>query len=184
MLITSPYFVPGTAGMPLLRRAAQAGVQTVVMPNVLAVTDEPLVHARYSVYRLEMLQIGVDIREFNPAQIRRSRSFGNFGRCTPRLHAKVVIVDQRLVLLGSVNLDARSAVANTEMRVVIHSPALAGQLQQLMNSERLGPDGRSTEWVSPGPDGQPQTTTDEPGGHAWLRFKLWLQSLLVPERLL
>jgi putative cardiolipin synthase len=191
--IMSPYFVPGDVGMPMMREAARNGVRTAIYTNSLASTDEPLVHHHYSRYRVEMLRMGVEIHEFSPQLVQRSRGFGVFGRSTPRLHAKVTLVDQRWVAVGSVNLDARSAVANTEMSVVIDSPVLAAALVTLSSSNdqiammyelRLQPDGQTIEWLSVGPNGKLISTTDEPDSNAWLRFKLWLQSLLVEERLL
>ena len=89
-------------------------------------TDEPLVHDRYAAYRVEMLRLGVELYELSPTQTRRVRRFGDFGRSTPRLHAKVSVVDRQRLLVGSANLDARSAVGNTEMGVVIDSPVLFG----------------------------------------------------------
>jgi len=191
--IMSPYFVPGDVGMPMMREAARHGVRTVIYTNSLASTDEPLVHYHYSRYRVEMLRMGVEIHEFSPELVQRSRGFGVFGRSTPRLHAKVTLIDQRWVAVGSANLDARSAVGNTEMSVVIDSPALATALVTLSSSNdqiammyrlRLQPDGQTIEWLSTDTKGQLTTTTGEPDSNAWLRFKLWLQSLLVDERLL
>lgn len=192
VVIVSPYFVPGPVGMPMMRSAAQAGVRTVLFTNSLGSTDEPLVHDRYSAYRIEMLQLGVEIYEFSPALTRRSRGFGVFGASTPRLHAKVAIVDRQRVLVGSVNLDARSAIGNTEMSVLIDSAVLAAELARLMQGDgfssmyRLGlqADGRTIEWISTDARGQRSVSTTEPEGDAWLRLKLWLQSLVVDERLL
>jgi putative cardiolipin synthase len=191
--IMSPYFVPGEVGMPMMREAVRHGVRTVVVTNSLASTDEPLVHLHYSRYRAEMLRMGVEIYEFSPALVQRSRGFGAFGRSVPRLHAKVTVVDERWLAVGSVNLDGRSAVGNTEMSVVIDSPALAramGRLSSdngqaaLMYRLRLQPDGQTIEWLATDAQGRPTVTTDEPEDHPWLRFRLWLQSLLVEERLL
>ena len=149
-------------------------------------------HHHYARYRVAMLQLGVQIHEFSADAVQRSRGFGLFGASTPRLHAKVAVVDQRHLLVGSVNLDARSAVGNTEMGVAIDSPALAAQFAQLMGGERantvhrlaLQPDGQTIEWWSQDAQGRPVATTDEPGASPWLRIKLWLQALLVDERLL
>jgi putative cardiolipin synthase len=190
--IVSPYFVPGSVGMPMMVTAARAGVRTVLYTNSLATTDEPLVHHRYSSYRAAMLRLGVEIHEISPVAVRRSLSFGSFGTSTPRLHAKVAVVDRRHLLVGSVNLDGRSAVGNTEMAVAIDSPALSAELGQALRGERtdilyrlrLGADGQSIEWLYRDEQGLAHVSTEEPGTSAWLRFKLWLQSLLVEERLL
>ena len=188
--IVSPYFVPGEVGMPMMCEAARRGVQTVLITHSLGSTDEPLVHDKYSAYRVEMLRIGVQIHEFSPALTRRSQGFGNFGSSTPRLHAKVALIDQRLVLVGSVNLDGRSAVGNTEMGVVIDSPGLAAEMNQLVRGQRLGnlyrlgllADGSTVQWTWPDGQGGSLTTTEEPESNLGLRLKLWLQSLVVEER--
>ncbi len=192
LTIISPYFVPSEVGMSMMRLGAQHGIQTVLFTNSIASTDEPLVHEHYSRYRLEMLRLGVVIYEFNPTQARRSRTFGTFGQSTPRLHAKVAIVDRHRVLVGSVNFDARSAIGNTEMGVVIDSPALTEGLIHMLESRsganlyrlRLTADRQRIEWVSTDADGKTTVTTEEPDSSAWLRFKIWLQSLFVEERLL
>jgi cardiolipin synthase C len=192
VLIVSPYFVPGTVGMPMMAAAARAGVHTRVVTNSLATTDEPLVHHHYARYRVEMLKLGVQLDEFSADAVQRSPGFGLFGVSTPRLHAKVAVVDRRHLLVGSVNLDARSAIGNTEMGVAIDSPALAADFAQLMGGERasagyrlaLRPDRQTIEWWSLDAQGRPRATTDEPGASLWLRCKLWLQSSLVAERLL
>jgi putative cardiolipin synthase len=191
--IMSPYFVPGPVGLHMMRAAAQQGVRTVLYTNSLASSDEPLVHHRYADYRVEMLRIGVQINEFSPALVKRSRGFGFTDPSTARLHAKVTVVDDTLLVVGSVNLDPRSAIGNTEMSVVIESPALVAQLHRLsaeksqsalMYRLRLQADGETIEWISSDERGHIVTTTDEPGSTPWLRLQLWLQSLLVDERLL
>jgi putative cardiolipin synthase len=190
--ITSPYFLPNDASMAGLRAAGQHGVKVVLVTNSLGSTDEPLVHDHYARRRPELLAMGVDIYEFSPRHTQRSQRFGSFGQSVPRLHAKVAIVDQQRVLVGSVNLDARSVIGNTELGVVIDSPELAARLSGLVTGSRfanmyklrLAEDGRTVEWLSTEPDGSTAVTREEPAGSAWLRFKLWLQSLMVDPRLL
>jgi putative cardiolipin synthase len=199
--IVSPYFVPNEQALVNMREARSYGIRLIVVTNSLASTDEPLVHASYALRRPELLKMGVELHEISPALIRSTEHYGVFGRSVPRLHAKVAIVDGLRVLVGSVNLDARSAIGNTEMGVVIESPPLAAELQRLMQSPStpaaghsapnvamyrvtLAEDGQTLQWRNQGADGSKHLTTDEPGSSAWLRFKLWLQSLVVPERLL
>ncbi|NRF68778.1 phospholipase D family protein [Aquincola sp. S2] len=190
--MTSPYFLPNDAAMQRMRYAGQNGVKLVLVTNSLGSTDEPLVHDHYSRRRIEMLKMGIDIYEFSPTHAQRSLGFGSFGQSVPRLHAKVAIVDHRHVLVGSVNLDARSAIGNTELGVVIDSPPLAEDLSQLVTGRqfanmyklRLADDGERIEWLSTEADGRITATSEEPAGSAWLRFKLWLLSLVVDERLL
>ncbi len=190
VVMISPYFVPGEVGMPLIRAARTSGIRLMVITNSLGSTDEPLVHDRYAAYRLDMLRLGVELFELSPTQTRRVRRFGEFMRSTPRLHAKVSVVDRQRLLVGSANLDGRSAVGNTELGVVIDSPALAGAFAGLLDSDRfssvyqvrLKEDGQTIEWAHLDEDGRTTTTTVEPASDWWLRLKLRLLSLLVDER--
>jgi putative cardiolipin synthase len=191
--IMSPYFVPGPVGMRAMSTGMRQGVRITLYTNSLASSDEPLVHHRYADYRVEMLRLGVQIYEFSPELVRRSSGFGFSGPSSAQLHAKVAVVDDRLLVVGSVNLDPRSAVGNTEMSVVIDSPPLLAELVRLSEEKsqrammyrlRLQSDGQTIEWLSRDEQGRVVTTTDEPGSSLWLKLKLWLQSLLVDERLL
>lgn len=190
VVMVSPYFVPGTVGMPLIRTARENGIRVALFTNSLGSTDEPLVHGRYAAYRAEILRLGVELYEVNPRQARRVRRFGDFGGSIPRLHAKVSVVDRQRLLVGSANLDGRSAVGNTEMSVVIDSQELAKAFASRLDGDhfasvyrlRLGSDGKTIEWVQLDEHGQTTITSDEPDSGWWLRAKLWLQSLLVDER--
>jgi len=190
VVMISPYFVPGEVGMPLIQTARANGVRTMLITNSLGSTDEPLVHDRYAAYRVEMLRLGMELYELSPTQTRSVRRFGEFGRSTPRLHAKVSVVDRQRLLVGSANLDARSAVGNTEMGVVIDSPVLAGAFAAWLDSDRftsvyklrLKPDGQTIEWTHLEEEGQTSATVHEPDSGWWLRMKLRLLSLLVDER--
>jgi putative cardiolipin synthase len=105
----------------------------------------------------------------------------------------VAVVDEGRLVLGSVNLDPRSAVANTETSVVIDSAPLVADLLRLSEEKsqratmyrlRLQADGSTIEWLGRDAQGRVLSTTDEPGSGPWLRLWLWLQSLVVDERLL
>ena len=161
--IMSPYFVPGPVGMRAMSTGIRQGVRITLYTNSLASSDEPLVHHRYADYRVEMLRLGVQIYEFSPELIRRSSGFGFSGPSSAQLHAKVAVVDDRLLVVGSVNLDPRSAVGNTEMSVVIDSPALVADLVRLSEEKsqrammyrlRLQSDGQTIEWLSRDEQGQ------------------------------
>ena len=190
VVMVSPYFVHGEVGMPLIRTARANGTRLTVITNSLGSTDESLVHHRYADYRVEMLRLGVALYELSPTNTRRVQQFGMFGRSTPRLHAKVSIVDRQRLLVGSANLDGRSAVGNTELAVVIDSPALADAMAARLDGAgysslyqlRLRPDDKTIEWVHLEEDGQTSVTVDEPGSGWWFRAKLWFLSLLVDER--
>lgn len=185
--ITSPYFVPGADGMAMLQAVAARGASIRLLTNSIGATDEPLVHWGYARYRPAMLELGLQIRELSPTLPARTQAFGSFGRSAARLHAKVVVIDGQRVALGSANMDRRSARINTEVVLLIDSPALAAELARLASAEalagsyrlRLGED-RRIEWmVSEG--GTERPVSEEPDLGWAQRLKLGLLSLWIAE---
>ncbi len=131
VLLLSPYFVPHDAGVQLLAGLTQRGVRVALVTNSMASTDAVAVQAGYSPYRIPLLQHGVELYEFKPLQREHSRFFaGSQSRAS--LHAKAYVIDRRTLVIGSLNLDPRSAHLNSELALVIDSPVLAGQVAQLI----------------------------------------------------
>ena len=108
-----------------------------------------------------------------------------------RLHAKLAVVDRKPIFIGSMSLDPRSATINTELGAVITSPELARELIRVIDIDRVqnayrvrrSANGQRLEWQSED-DGKEMVLTEEPDSSFWLRLKLRLISLLVPESLL
>lgn len=130
VLIVSPYFVPGETGTAYFEYWRSRGVQVDVLTNAYAASDVPVVHAGYANYRIPLLQAGVNLYELKPVadpiggRLRDLRS----GSSRASLHAKTFVFDDAHVFIGSFNFDPRSALLNTEMGLVIHSPELARQV--------------------------------------------------------
>ncbi|MDM0111101.1 phospholipase D family protein [Variovorax sp. J22R133] len=192
VFVASPYFVPGRGTLDVLRRAGHNKVQVSVMTNSLATTDEPLVHAGYARYRSELLESGVALYELMPQDADGEREhdgpYGSLGR----LHAKLAVVDQRWLSIGSMNMDRRSAHSNTEMALIIDSPALAGHVSTLLRAEqeslsyrvrsREGEAG-ALQWVSR--DGEKEVVLDSEPALKWrLQLRLSLVSMFLSEELL
>ncbi|MFC0398671.1 phospholipase D family protein [Paraburkholderia rhizosphaerae] len=133
VLITSPYFVPHDAGVKVLSDVAARGVKVKVLTNSLAATDAVAVQAGYSPYREPLLRAGVQLYEFKPVQQESVRT-GMFGsRSRASLHAKTLVFDRNTLVIGSMNLDPRSAHLNTELGLVIYSAPLAAQVAELFD---------------------------------------------------
>lgn len=192
--IASPYFVPGEAGLKLLRAAGatQDNGRIVLITNSIGATDEPLVYAAYAQQRLAMLQAGVRIYEVGADLGRRMPRSGDFGQSRSRLHAKVATVDARWLFVGSMNLDPRSALINTEIGLVIDSPQLAREVSTLSSQSldldsyrlRLSADGQRIEWLEPRTDGSIKVHDSEPGEHWLERLQIWLLQPFVSNSLL
>lgn len=59
--ITSPYFIPGEAGVAALAGLAKDGVTIDILTNSLAATDVAAVHGGYAPYRVPLLKDGVNL---------------------------------------------------------------------------------------------------------------------------
>ena len=103
---------------------------TKALTNSLAATDEPAAHAGYSHYRRDLLEGGVQLFELQPqVGSAQAPTVGGTSSGTS-LHAKAVVVDRRYVFIGSMNMDLRSKLLNTEMGVIVDCPALATAVGQ------------------------------------------------------
>ncbi|MEO5881028.1 MAG: phospholipase D family protein [Caldimonas sp.] len=191
LVITSPYMIPGDDGVTSFENLQKNKVQVTVVTNSLAATDEPLVHNGYAKYRTAMLRAGVDLYELSPTLTQNTKRLGMFGKSLGRLHAKTAVIDRRLVFVGSMNLDPRSASANTELGMFIESPALAKELLRVVNISRLesayrvrlDPKTDQLQWLTM--DGDKEIIlVVEPESSFWLRVHNMLMGWFVPEQLL
>jgi putative cardiolipin synthase len=133
VLAFSPYFVPHDAGVKVLGSLTARGVRVAILTNSLAATDAVAVQAGYSPYRVPLLESGVELYEFKPQQDSpRPGLFGSRSRAS--LHAKAYIIDKRTLVIGSLNLDPRSAHLNTELALVIDSSVIAEQAVRLFDA--------------------------------------------------
>jgi putative cardiolipin synthase len=125
LILVSPYFVPGKQGTALLRALVERGCRVTVLTNSLAATDVPAVHSGYARYRRSLVAAGVEVYEMRPAQSTGEAGSRRLGESQASLHAKTIVFDRKRVLVGSMNLDPRSNLLNTEMGILVDSPKLA-----------------------------------------------------------
>jgi putative cardiolipin synthase len=132
LIIFSPYFVPGKKGTTFLTQLSRRGVRVRILTNSLASTDVGIVHSGYAKYRKNLLRDGVELYELNkrltPQQ--RKEKKGSHGSSTASLHAKSFVFDRQTVFIGSLNLDPRATLHNTEIGVVLDSTELGGGMGQ------------------------------------------------------
>jgi putative cardiolipin synthase len=184
VVMASPYFVPGKAGLKRLQEASARGIDQTVITNSLASTDEPLAEIGYIRYRRALLEAGVHIREMSPTLVVKSGKLGIFHGSLGALHAKIAVVDGHLVYIGSMNLDERSAFENTELGLIIDSKELADELDARTDRAssyalRLGKSG-AIEWVAE-QNGKEVVFDDEPEAGIWTRIEVKLLAPFVPE---
>lgn len=193
LLIVSPYFVPGTLMMGQFAELRRRGVRVRVLTNSLASNDAAAAHVGYARYREGLLAMGVELYEMRAEQEGTLRGFGSIGSSMggsrASLHAKVVVIDQRLLVVGSMNLDLRSKLQNSEVGLIIRSRNLSAQASQLIEPA-LSYGAYHVEWVdghllwrAPQDSGLKDSTT-EPDTSLGLRLLLKLLGPLAPDEML
>jgi putative cardiolipin synthase len=131
LLMISPYLIPGQEGMQLFKDLHQRNVRVRVLTNSLESSTVLMAQAGYMRYRVPLLENGVELYEIRSllgnsrgsGQTAAISQFGNYS-----LHAKLFVFDRQRLFIGSMNFDQRSMHLNTEIGLIIDSPALAQQV--------------------------------------------------------
>ncbi|HEV7508947.1 MAG TPA: phospholipase D family protein [Thermoanaerobaculia bacterium] len=140
IVIQSPYLVLSDAAFDLFRRAIARGVRVRIDTNSLASTDNLQAFSGYRNQRKRLLQMGLQIYEYQPEPA-SSRSLlqrltaANQTKPVAALHAKTLVVDSKLVFIGTFNLDPRSENLNTEAGVIIRDEALARAVETAIETD-------------------------------------------------
>ncbi|MBP7451973.1 MAG: phospholipase D family protein [Ottowia sp.] len=192
-LIVSPYFVPGPDMMKVFAAMRARNVRVRVLTNSLASNDAPLAHVGYARYREQLIRLGVELYEMRAEQgVKLDRTmFGSGeGGSKASLHSKVFIIDGRVISIGSMNLDLRSKLQNTEVALVVRSAALSREATAKIDDTledsawrmELTPEGQ-LRWRAPAGAsfGDAQS---EPDASLGLRLMLKLLGPLAPDELL
>jgi putative cardiolipin synthase len=177
--IISPYFVPGEAGTRGLVDIARSGSEVRVLTNSLAANDVAMVYGGYSEWREALLEGGVKLWELKPAPGGNAKS-SFFGSSGASLHTKALAVDGGTGFVGSYNLDPRSTSLNCEQGILVESPEIAVQLEEIFRTDSAG----EYAWAVSLPDGElrwtdgTQTHHDSPEASAGRKFQAWLARVL------
>jgi putative cardiolipin synthase len=187
LLVTNAYFIPGPEGVAMLDELVTAGAEVTIHTNSLASQDVAAVNSHYKAWRKPILASGVSLFEARQdAAIKQSMvdtkpvSARYMG-----VHSKSLVMDRRFAVIGSANLDLRSAFLNSEMIAVIDSESLAEELAQAIlldtssaNSWELGlNDKNQVIWRN-----DVKTVSRQPARNGWQRLQD-LFFMLFPKRL-
>lgn len=119
VVISNPYFVPDPHLLSALEACARRGVDTtLILP---ARNDSRVVRMISKAYYPLLIEAGVKIHEYHGGL----------------LHAKTLVADGAVALVGSANMDRRSLELNFENNVLLHSTAFVTQIRQ-----------RQDEWLA------------------------------------
>ena len=139
IVIQSPYLVMSGKALALFKEAVARGVKVRIITNSLASTDNIQAFSGYRNQRKKLLKMGLQIHEYKPDPANRLTLMSRVNPPdTPplfALHAKSMVVDSKIAYIGTFNFDPRSENLNTEVGVVMHHPALARQVQTLIETD-------------------------------------------------
>ncbi len=144
IVIETPYFVASRKLRKALLSAAARGVEVQVITNSLTSTNSKLSYGAYSNQKRLLLRHGIKLWEFR-------------GPCV--LHAKSIVIDCCVSVVGSYNFDPRSEKLNTEVAVLVRDCCFAQEVRASIAAHqrrayRIAPDGRAlpTDVRHPGAD--------------------------------
>jgi cardiolipin synthase A/B len=124
ILITTPYFIPGDSIQEALKVAALSGLSVKLL--VPGICDSKLVNAASKSYYKELLLAGVEIYMYQKGFV----------------HAKSLITDGKLSIIGTANMDYRSFELNFEVNVILYDKKFSEKLRavffkDLEDSEKI-----------------------------------------------
>jgi len=157
--IQTPYLVTTDLGKNLFKALVDNGVEVKILTNSLASNDNLEAFSGYQRDRKALLKTGVKIYEFKPdAQIRQKIMSGVMqGQLKEMpifgLHAKSMVIDDDITVIGTFNLDPRSANLNTESITIIPSKEISINVKAGM-LEEMRPENAWQTTLEWNPDGE------------------------------
>lgn len=159
VVIQTPYLITTKHTRHHFKKLVDKGIEVKILTNSLASNDNLEAFSGYQRNRKELLNTGVEIYEFKPdAEIRRKIMSEVMQEQLEQppifgLHAKTMVIDDDIAVIGTFNLDPRSTHLNTENFVIIPSKKMAGEVKKGM-LEEMQPENAwriSLDW---NPDGE------------------------------
>ncbi|MFP4846589.1 phospholipase D family protein [Winogradskyella sp. PE311] len=139
--IQTPYLITTETSQKLFKAAIDRGVKIRILTNSLASTDNVEAFSSYQKDREDLLNTGVRIFEFRPDAAEQTKIMtGELKEkldYTPTfgLHAKSMVIDNKTTVIGTFNLDPRSANLNTECIVIVNSEQVSKGVLEGMEEE-------------------------------------------------
>ena len=112
VLITTPYFIPGESILDALMAAALGGVSVKLL--VPGKSDSGFVNAAAKSHYEDLLKAGVEIYMYQLGFV----------------HAKTMVIDREVGIVGSANMDFRSFDLNFEANAIVYDPKIAEELAE------------------------------------------------------
>jgi cardiolipin synthase len=111
IVITTPYFIPDVALVQALETAVMRGVEVILILS--RASDSQLVGLAQRSYYEQMLRAGIAIYLYPDGL----------------LHAKHIMIDELICVIGSTNIDIRSFQLNAEASLILYDEKVANMLE-------------------------------------------------------
>ncbi len=111
ILITTPYFIPEKSFLDVLKIAKLSGVSIkIIVPES---SDSAFVNASCKSFYEELLEVGIELYLYRKGFV----------------HAKTIVCDEFVSIVGTANLDNRSFDLNFEVNAIVYDSKLAKELK-------------------------------------------------------
>jgi putative cardiolipin synthase len=187
LLIVTPYLIPVGDFLEDLERLAREGVKVTIVTGGMDSNNHTVAHAHYRKYRKPVLRGGSTLVEYKSQPEESQRNIADVPPVESDficLHIKTLVGDRQRCFIGSLNLDPRAMVINTENGLLIDSPGLSRQLASRIDAMKTPENAWNVtldshnrlHWTSS--DG---TRTSEPARTFGQRFSAFFFQLLPIE---
>ncbi|WP_316815559.1 cardiolipin synthase [Pedobacter nyackensis] len=117
ILITSPYFIPGESLLDALTISSLSGISVKLL--VPGKSDSILVNSAARSYYNDLLKAGVEIYQYQ-------KGF---------MHAKTMVTDKKVAIVGTANMDFRSFDLNFEVNAIVYDTQIATELSNIFYND-------------------------------------------------
>ena len=131
LTILTPYLIPTESLRKGLKKITSEGIKVSIVTASMGANNHTAAHSHYKKHRREILATGAELFEVKhdlKPEMKKISDVPPVQSKFTSLHIKSMVADRVRCFVGSLNLDPRALVLNTENGLYIESPELCGDL--------------------------------------------------------
>ena len=133
--IISPYFIPSDEMMADIKKMRDQNIEVTVITNSLSSTDVFPVYGGYKESIKPLVDMGVKLYEVKGDSFKKAiKKIKKHKFNAVSLHTKLMLIDDKRLIVGSANIDPRSEKLNTEYLMTISSYELTRSQAEDLNT--------------------------------------------------
>ena len=137
IILVAPYLIPTDGLMSRIAQRASEGLRIKILTASMASNNHTSAHSHYKKYRRRLLELGAELYEFRAQPSETVRAISDtppFHAEFISLHIKAIVGDRNRCTVGSLNLDPRAMVINTENVLYIRSAEFCGDMAEMLEA--------------------------------------------------